>query len=336
MQKAFPLLIFSAILFLLLPAGAFADEIPPAQAASVKEIPLEGPASSPKAEFSGMDWHMERLILLPQYPEKFKHEGSPSLFAIPKTRILSYLNGTASEPIRPEQISFDMASVKKAMEKISGRRGWQGFEAIAFSGHEAVFSIEAHGRDGMLGFLIRGRFKNEGTHITLDEKSLTSIPMPVQISNKAYEAIFTADGKVYAIYEANGLHDNPSPQVQVFDIYGESGLRYLGALPFPPAEYRITDITAWRKGEPLTAVNYYFPGDKKTLDPIPDPKGPVEQLVFFSFDGKAIAKRPEPPMTLINRTGKPRNWEGIAPLDDRGYLLVTDKWPTTILAFAPR
>ncbi|SHJ34195.1 hypothetical protein SAMN02745216_01493 [Desulfatibacillum alkenivorans DSM 16219] len=336
MQKAFPLLIFSAILFLLSPAGTPAEELSNARAASVKEILLKGPASSPKAEFSGMDWHMERLILLPQYPEKFTHEGSPNLFAIPKTRILSYLNGTASQPIRPEHISFDMESVKNTVEKVSGRRGWQGFEAMAFSGDKAVFSIEAYGPHGMLGFLVRGRFQNKGAHIVLDKKSLTPIPMPVHISNKAYEAMFIAAGKVYAIYEANGLHDNPSPQVQVFDISGESGLSYLGALPFPPTEYRITDITAWSEGESLTAVNYYFPGDKRTLDPVPDPKGPVEQLVFFLFDGKTIAKRPEPPRSIINDAGKPRNWEGIVQLDDAGYLLVTDKWPKTILAFVPR
>jgi len=30
-----------------------------------------------------------------------------------------------------------------------------------------------------------------------------------------------------------------------------------------------------------------------------------------------------------------RNWEGIVRLDNRGFLLATDKFPTTILGFVP-
>jgi hypothetical protein len=32
----------------------------------------------------------------------------------------------------------------------------------------------------------------------------------------------------------------------------------------------------------------------------------------------------------------PRNWEGIVRLDERGFLLMTDEDPDTILAFVPR
>jgi len=34
--------------------------------------------------------------------------------------------------------------------------------------------------------------------------------------------------------------------------------------------------------------------------------------------------------------GQSRNWEGIAMLDQRGFLLVTDQHPNTILAFVGR
>ena len=33
--------------------------------------------------------------------------------------------------------------------------------------------------------------------------------------------------------------------------------------------------------------------------------------------------------------GVARNWEGIARLEGRGFLLVTDQFPDTILAFVP-
>jgi len=37
-------------------------------------------------------------------------------------------------------------------------------------------------------------------------------------------------------------------------------------------------------------------------------------------------------LTLLS-DGTARNWEGVAKLDDRGFLLATDKFPDTILAF---
>ena len=59
----------------------------------------------------------------------------------------------------------------------------------------------------------------------------------------------------------------------------------------------------------------------------------------------AIVGRTAIASTGIQRTDKspiqlelgllPRNWEGIVRLDNRGFLLVTDQYPVTILAFVP-
>ena len=41
------------------------------------------------------------------------------------------------------------------------------------------------------------------------------------------------------------------------------------------------------------------------------------------------------PIQLILDKESPRNWEGIARLNDNGFLLVTDKHPSMILAYVP-
>ena len=52
----------------------------------------------------------------------------------------------------------------------------------------------------------------------------------------------------------------------------------------------------------------------------------------FSEDGIVLAETPPIQMVLSN-DGEPRNWEAIAPFEGRGFLIATDSYPTTILAF---
>ena len=42
----------------------------PPQEVTIREIPLTGPINSPDAQISGMAWHGDTLVILPQYPEK--------------------------------------------------------------------------------------------------------------------------------------------------------------------------------------------------------------------------------------------------------------------------
>ena len=60
----------------------------------------------------------------------------------------------------------------------------------------------------------------------------------------------------------------------------------------------------------------------------------VERLVKFKIAPDGIQLAPIVPiyMKLEGNRGS-RNWEGIAKLDDLGFLLATDKFPKTILGF---
>jgi len=61
----------------------------------------------------------------------------------------------------------------------------------------------------------------------------------------------------------------------------------------------------------------------------------AERLVKLNFDGAAISLADTPPIQ-IKLDQLSHNWEGLELLDDRGFLLVTDKTPSTLLVFVPK
>jgi hypothetical protein len=150
---------------------------------------------------------------------------------------------------------------------------------------------------------------------------------------------------VILFYEANGAAVYPEGRAPVFD----RDLNPLEPLALDNLEYRLTDATASDGQGRFWVSNYFFPGDLAIL-PMADPlaeqfgRGPshatasvVERLVELRLpDGQGrIALSGTPPVQLRLAEGQvPRNWEGIARLDGRGFLLVTDRYPETILAFA--
>jgi hypothetical protein len=61
----------------------------------------------------------------------------------------------------------------------------------------------------------------------------------------------------------------------------------------------------------------------------------VERLVAMRYNPSGVTLVDAAPVQLELESWGFRNWEGLALLDDRGFLLATDKHPTTILAFVP-
>jgi hypothetical protein len=61
----------------------------------------------------------------------------------------------------------------------------------------------------------------------------------------------------------------------------------------------------------------------------------VERLVELKQMPRAIVRTATPPLYL-ELANTPRNWEGVVRFDDdtrRGFLLVSDRHPTTLLAY---
>lgn len=157
----------------------------------------------------------------------------------------------------------------------------------------------------------------------------------------AIETLLIENDKVFAIYEANGKNVNINPKVVSFDL----DLQNYELLEFPNTEYRITDATR-NIDDNFWAINYLYEGEIKLLNPAieyysvgtPNPTNiqSVERLVQFKFEDGAINLEDNLPIQIKQQEdGKSRNWEGLVKFDSLGFLMITDKFPKTILAYLP-
>jgi hypothetical protein len=295
-------------------------------------IVLEGPVAAKKSEISGLAWFEDNLIILPQHPT-FGDEGA-FLYTLPKSVIEAYLNGESNDALLPQAIPFSTPDFAGMID------GFEGFEAIAFDGQNVFLTIEANTKEGMRGYLVQGEIMLDLSKIVIDSGMPKEILPQADLENQAYEALLVAGDKLLTIYEANGLGKNDFPRAFRFD----KDLAPQGSLPFPAVEYRITDATALDDNGRFWAINYYSGSEKfhADKDPIVDQFGlgpthsqydHLERLLEFQLTESGISLSGTPPIQLQLTDDEPRKWEGIARLDERGFLLATDKSPDTILSF---
>ncbi|UCE58502.1 MAG: hypothetical protein JSU63_13790 [Phycisphaerales bacterium] len=335
---------------------ATADRLAPEQ--QVVYVPIEGDlvtTCGPRcAEVSGLAWCGDDLIILPQYPELFTTKAmgiGARIFTIPKTRILTFLDGRSSAPVRPRGIVL--------VDQGLGRRFkapeiFEGYESIAFFGDRAFLTIETKtnistdsstGQTATRGYLVAGRLNADHSELRIDPDTLRATGSPSHIHNMADESVIVFPGAVMSLYEANGANVNPRPIAHAFD----SDLREVKAIPMPNIEYRITDVTAADEQGRFWAVNFFFAGDARRLDPAVDELSrrhgigktharykTVERLVELAYEDGRISLTSTIPIYLqLVDDDQARNWEGVVRLDDRGFLLMADEYPKTILAFVP-
>lgn len=304
----------------------------------ITPIPLAPPANSHNAQFSGMAWYGDWLILLPQYPGFAASGQRDFLYALSKADILAFLDGELAKPLEPLPIPMERVDVRSRIP------GYEGYEAIAFDGDQAYLTIEASSRGGMMGYLLAGRMLPDLSGFVVDTAVLAQIPPQANLGNMSDETLLVAGEQIVTIYEANGAAVNPSPQAHV---YG-TDLVLRKTISFPAIEYRMTDATALDGDGRFWAINYLYPGDKGKLRPGDDPlaaqfgqgeshagSDAVERLVEFQYGENGVTLTDTPPIQLQLLPDDARNWEGVVRLNDRGFLLVTDTFPETILAFVP-
>jgi hypothetical protein len=298
---------------------------------NVVTLPLTGPLADAKAEVSGLAWYEDNLVLLPQYPN-FSDEGSDGfLYTLPKAEILAYLDGTSKTELEPKPIKLIAPGLADQIPN------FQGFESIGFSGSKVFLTIEAGDGTDMQGYLISGTISADLSQLELDTTKLTSIPTQAVSENHTDESILVLEDRVVTFYEVIGEAIVADPVAHVFDF----DLNSLGTIPMDNIEYRLTD-TALSSGNEFWGINYFFPGDTDlmpSIDPIADVYGKsnvgfehVERLVKFEYSEDGITLAKTAPISLV-LTEDARNWEGLVMLDERGFLLATDKFPSTILGF---
>ena len=314
-------------------SGAPAD---PTAERDVWPIPLDVSASDAEQEYSAMAWYGDTLVLVPQFPAR----DDNALVTLARADVLAYLRGQLDGPLPTGRIPFDDGG-------LAGRiTGFEGYEAIGFDGDTVYMTVETHPGTWMLGYIVAGTVNADG--ITLDPALRTPVAVQAPLSNMTDETLVIDGDRVLTIFEANGVNVNPAAHANVFS----RGLEKLDPIPLANVEYRLTDATALDDARRFWAINYFWPGDEK-LKPADDPIAAtfgqgkthaqgqvVERLLEFQVadDGVTLTETPPIQLTLLP-AGVARNWEGIARLQDGdidGFLLVTDKFPVTQLAFVAR
>lgn len=195
----------------------------------------------------------------------------------------------------------------------------------------------------MSSYLVGGRISEDTRRLDLDPESILQLQLPAQIRNMSFESLIRVKDKIVAIFEMNGANVNPNPvAVQIDPTTQKTSL-----IPFPATEYRITDATAIDPDGRFWVLNYYWPGDfgvshpakdilftKQVNLPSFDKDQVIERIVAFKYSDTRIGHVEGEPIYLVTQgEGSGNNWEGIVRLNDRGFLIVTDKHPKTILAF---
>lgn len=299
-------------------------------------IPLAGPLADRDAELSGLARWGDEYVLLPQYPGRY----GGNLFTLHEVEIVAALAGLGGDGLTPAPLAFDDGGVSATVP------GFEGFEAIAIVGDRVYLTIEADDGPTMTGYLVTGAIDAAARCITLDPATLAPMAEQAPIDNMSYEALTPlADGRVLALYEANGANVNAQPVAHLFDAAGAPA----GTLPSSPIEYRITDAMPADADGRFWAMNYFFPGDDAKLDPAADALAErygegsthaanraVERLVELQVTDTGVVLTGRPPLPLGLLPGVARNWEGVAPLQTEyldGFLLVSDTFPATMVGF---
>lgn len=303
---------------------------------TVFEIKLTGELSEPDAEISGLAWYKNNLILLPQFPYKFGNGLYGSIYYLPKEKIKRTIVAKSQLPLTPQKIQIDVTGLDYF-------NWWgSGYEGVIFNGDDVYFVLENY-KDDTEGFVVSGKIDFLSKKIKLNPNSLAKIDIQVRLPNLSSETITVFNDEIYTINEINGINLNPTPTASKFS----KDLKSQTHINFPIIEYRITDATKVEADSTFWAINYLWTGDIGKLKPGNDAlfseygvgqsqveNYSVERLVKFKIapDGIRLVPIALIYMKLEGNKGS-RNWEGIAKLDDLGFLLATDKFPKTILGF---
>ncbi len=300
----------------------------------IQRLAISGGPELSEAELSGLAWFDDQLVLLPQYPSRFPTADGGGVFVVPERDVEKAIDEQAE--VHARLIPFVAEGVEEAID------GFEGFEAIAFEGSEVFVTVERDLPGDTRGYILRGRVRPGLSGIDLDVEGRAVLEPQSDIGNLAYEALAIHHGRVYVFYEANGAA-NPHPEVLVFD----TELNRLDSVPLGHVEYRITDATSVDRNGRFWAANYYYEGDcwKTESCPMRERYGVgrthqgrrgVERLVELQITSAGVQYTDAPPIELELARGPGRNWEGIVRLEGRGFLVVTDQHPESMLAFVPK
>jgi hypothetical protein len=195
--------------------------------------------------------------------------------------------------------------------------------------------------------LARGHIDNRSLEITIPEQTLTTLDVPSYVDNMSFESLVLNKDRIIALFEANGDSLVDNPYALSINLSGKD----INKHKMSSINYRIADATKVDDKNRFWAINYFFPGDKKTLKPSTDILSArygnglthslsrrVERLIEYKIENNKVVLTKSPPIE-IKLEGKKtsRKWEAIARYENKGFLLATDKYPKpyTLFAYIP-
>ncbi|KAA3611998.1 MAG: hypothetical protein D8M58_19825 [Calditrichaeota bacterium] len=283
----------------------------------VIDIDLGADMSNPKLQISGLDWYGEQLVLLTQIPSDFNSK----LYSVSKKDILQHLKDS-SYKVKISEIYLDDNLVSASLDHDNE------YEAIAFKNDTVFMAIETDVGDKMQAWLVKGQMVTSDT-LKLKESCLIKIPLPENnIHEMACETIVIINNSIYAFYEANGANLNKQAICYKLD----RNLSNVKEINFDHIEYRLTDATRVDDDNKFWVINNFYKGDIHSLKPVEDsfiPKtigsveNEVKRLVQLQLHNNRISIATNKTIILdpVNC-----NWEGLARLDDLGFLIANDTY----------
>jgi len=343
-------LLSSALAFAAATTAQEATEEAPVSETPVQVIELVGSAATRDAEISSLAWYGDYLVLLTENPFLFADgESSGAFFALEKGDILDYLDAEAPAPLEPFPVPIYSPDIYDA---VSGFEvAFDGFEAItfvdapnAFAADQVFLTIEAdtvsEDDPTMRGYVVWGTVLGDLEGIELHLDDYVAVPPQTEFNNMSYESLLNLGDSLVALYEVNGETVNADAAGYRIDLATGA----VSEVSIDNLSFRLTDVTSVDADNRFWAVNYFFPGEDFLAD-ANDPLfatygmgasqaafGGYERLVEYEVTDAGLELVETAPIQLLQtEDSSGRNWEGIARLDDLGLLIVTDRYPQTIL-----
>lgn len=302
------------------------------------DIRLSETASDMNAEYSSLCWYEDNLILLPQYPSYFQSNLEKDvIFMINKDNLSSAISKKGRKVVEPRTIEVVNNESYKLLP------GYEGFEGICYDGEYFYLTVEYNSGTNQ-AVVIKARLTDDDTKLEILNDQYIILDLPVEIFNASYESIFVYDNYIYVIYEGNGKIINSNPIAKKISL----DLQTVEDVSFATIEYRVTDVTAFDETGRGWATNYFWPGDVDLYTPdedfipnnFPDENN-LEQgleriipLIINTTDNKIEYDISRDPVYIKKEIRSDSfNWEGIVVYNNNSFIIVTDKYPQTVLRY---
>ncbi len=277
-----------------------------------------------------MAWYKKELLLVPQYPDKYKN----SVYAIARSSISAAVK--SGTPV-PTYRTLRMEGLDEIRQQIG--ETYDGFEATVLLGDRIYFTIEADEKNPNC-YLVSGTISRD--RIVL-QPALTILPKTKRLSNAGFESLayWPARQQLMAFFEYNKADAPPS----ALPIQLTPSPQVLPPIPIAPLPFRLTDIVySGKKGRTTSfiGINFLYNGAKEFREYV----GKDSLVDEPSLAGKILRKTTYTRLMrlsvdndhgthwtkLRDITFASDNYEGIALFKD-GVLLITDEYPASVLIF---